>query len=143
MDNYKSWSSKGEQYLDGVRGKNGNPCKFSPSIQYNLIALAFESYAMAILDLHNKLPENHTFSDLLNALETVIPIDISLRNNILRHEEVQLICPLFDYHRREPTLNEVNDFKKAINQIAGIARELISKNDMKGIVQNGLIQANY
>lgn len=131
MDNYDSWFSKGEKFLACVQGKNGNPCKLSPAIQYNLIALAFESYSMAILDFHKKLPENHTFSDLLNALEAIIPIDTALHNNILKHEEVQLICPIIDYYRKEPTLDEVDDFKSSIIKIAKITKNLIYNNVKK------------
>lgn len=125
MDNYRSWFEKGEKYFSGVQGKGGNPCKLSPVIQYNLIALAFESYAMAILDFYHTLPENHTFSDLLNAIQVLMPIDLSLRENILKHEEVQLICPLYEYHRRDPTLEEVNEFKLLISQFTGIVRDVI------------------
>jgi len=125
MDNYLTWYRKANEYLSGVKGKNGNPSKFSTTIQYNMIAMAFESYAMAILDYHNKLPENHTISDLLNALDNVISLNASLRNRIIKHEEVQLICPVVEYKRREPSIDEVNEFRELIEEISSFTAKII------------------
>lgn len=125
MDNFNSWLDKGNKYFAGVQGKNGNPCKLSPTIQYNLVCLAFESYVMAILDFHSKLPENHSITDLLDALETVMPIGIDLRNKIIKYEEVQLICPIIEYNRRDPSIEEVNEFKLSIQEIATLANQKI------------------
>lgn len=127
MDNYNSWLDKGNKYFSGVQGKNGNPCKLSPTIQYNLVCLAFESYVMAILDFHSKLPENHSITDLLDALETVMPIDLDLRNKIIKYEEVQLICPLIEYNRRDPSIEEVDGFKLSIKEIATLANKIIGE----------------
>ncbi len=125
MDNYTTWLEKGDKYLASVKdtGKSG---KFSPVIQYNLIAMAFESYAMAILDYHKQLPDNHTFTDLLDALDKVIHIDIALRNAIIRHENTQMLCPVIEYNRREPTIEEVMGFRSTIVTIAAIAKKIIS-----------------
>lgn len=133
MDNFNSWLDKGNKYFSGVQGKNGNPCKLSPTIQYNLVCLAFESYVMAILDFHSKLPENHSITDLLDALETVMPIDIDLRNKIIKYEEVQLICPLIEYNRRDPSLEEVDDFKVSIKEISDLANKLIGEQQVISI----------
>jgi hypothetical protein len=124
MDNYTTWLEKGDKYLSSVKD-TGKPGKFSPVIQYNLIAMAFESYAMAILDYHKQLPDNHTFTDLLDALDKVIHIDISLRNAIIRHENIQMLCPVIEYSRHEPTFEEVMEFRGTIVSIAAIAKKLI------------------
>lgn len=124
MENYSTWFEKGEKYLASVKD-TGKPGKFSPVIQYNLIAMAFESYAMAILDYHKQLPDNHTFTDLLDALDKVIPIDTALRNAIIRHENTQMLCPVIDYNRREPTFEEVKEFRGTIVSIAAIAKRMI------------------
>ena len=133
MDNFNSWLDKGNKYFSGVQGKNGNPCKFSPTIQYNLVCLAFESYVMAILDFHSKLPENHTITDLLDALESVTHIDLDLRNKLIKYEEVQLICPLIDYHRRDPSIDEVNEFKISVQVIASLANTTIVVEQNKSL----------
>lgn len=127
MDNFNSWLDKGNKYFSAIQGKNGNPCKLSPTIQYNLVCLAFESYVMAILDFHSKLPENHSITDLLDALETVMPIDVDLRNKIIKYEEVQLICPIVEYNRRDPSIDEVNEFKLSIQEISALANKTIGE----------------
>jgi hypothetical protein len=124
MDTYVTWFEKGEKYLASVKD-TGKPGKFSPVIQYNLIAMAFESFAMAILDYHKQLPDNHTFTDLLDALDKVIHINTSLRNAIIRHENTQMLCPVIEYNRREPTFEEVMEFRKTIVSIAAIAKKII------------------
>lgn len=124
MDTFVTWLEKGDKYLASVKD-NGKPGKFSPVIQYNLIAMAFESYAMAILDYHKQLPDNHTFTDLLDALDKVIHIDLALRNAIIRHENTQMLCPVIEYSRHEPTTEEVMEFRKTIVTIASIARKII------------------
>jgi hypothetical protein len=126
MDTYTTWLEKGDKYLASVKD-TGKPGKFSPVIQYNLIAMAFESYAMAILDYHKQLPENHTFTDLLDALDKVIHIDTALRNAIIRHENTQMLCPVIDYKRQEPTLEEVMEFRGTIVTIAEIAKTIINR----------------
>jgi hypothetical protein len=133
MDDFNTWLDKGNKYFSVVQGKNGNPCKLSPTIQYNLVCLAFESYVMAILDFHSKLPENHSITDLLNALETVMPVNIDLRNRIIKHEIIQLICPLIEYNRRDPSIEEVDEFKLSIQEISALANKTIGKNQVKSI----------
>jgi len=127
METYVTWLEKGEKYLASVKDTS-KPPKFSPVIQYNLIAMAFESYAMAILDYHKQLPDNHTFTDLLDALDKVIHIDIALRNAIIRHENTQMLCPVIEYSRSEPTFEEVMEFRGTIVSIAEIAKNLINQN---------------
>ncbi|MGE5670806.1 MAG: hypothetical protein ACM31E_05130 [Fibrobacterota bacterium] len=126
MDTYITWFEKGEKYLASVKD-TGKPGKFSPVIQYNLIAMAFESFAMAILDYHKQLPENHTFTDLLDALDKVIQIDTTLRNAIINHENTQMLCPVIEYKRQEPTLEEVMEFRGTIVTIAEIAKKIIDR----------------
>ncbi|NLD92817.1 MAG: hypothetical protein GX639_09130 [Fibrobacter sp.] len=126
MDMYVTWLEKGDKYLASVKD-TGKSEKFSPVIQYNLIAMAFESYAMAILDYHKQLPDNHTITDLLDALDKVIHIDTSLRNAIIRHENTQMLCPVFEYSRSEPTIEEIMDFRGKIVTIAAIAKKIISQ----------------
>jgi len=125
MDTYTTWLEKGDKYLASVKD-TGKPGKFSPVIQYNLIAMAFESYAMAILDYHKQLPENHTFTDLLDALDKVIHIDPILRNAIINHENTQMLCPVIEYSRHEPTHDEVMQLRGNIVTISEMAKKLIN-----------------
>lgn len=115
--NWKNWLQEGDQYMKAYGTKN----LFGPEIRYNLVSMSFEAYTMAILDFHNSLPENHTYSDLMYALETVIPIDKTLKNRILKYENIQSICSIEKYHTTAPTEDELIDLKGAVIEISTLA----------------------
>ncbi|RXP44967.1 hypothetical protein EC396_16405 [Lutibacter sp. HS1-25] len=117
--NWKTWLQEGDQYLRAY----GTKSRFGTEIRYNLISMSFEAYTMAILDFHNSLPENHTYSDLMYALETVVPIDKTLRERILKYENIQSICSIEKYHTVKPTEEELADLKGAILEISALAHK--------------------
>ena len=78
---------------------------------------------MAILDYHHNLPLNHTYIDLMAALETVMPIDETLKNRILQYENIQSICSIEKYHRIDPTEEELDDLRGAIIEISMLAHK--------------------
>ncbi|NLD99493.1 MAG: hypothetical protein GX640_06425 [Fibrobacter sp.] len=123
MANWREWLTDGEKYLKTAGGQS-KAARFNTAYQYNVIAIALESFAMAILDYHGKLPDNHTFTDLIEALQTVIGLPDDLREKILEHEQTQKICSFTDYTRTEPTTEEINDFRDAVKKIGTIARNV-------------------
>ena len=98
------------------------------SIRYNLLSISLESYVMAILDFHHTLPDNHTYTDLINALEEVIPIDDTLKNRILQYENIQSICSIEKYHRTDPTEDELTDLRGAVIEISELAHHTIENS---------------
>lgn len=132
--NWQTWLVNGEKYLRSASGKNGNPSKFIGAIRYNLVSLALESFVMAILDYHGKLPENHTFTDLVDALQLVVPLDPLLRKRILAQEDVQSICSLEAYHRHEPQADDIDDLQDAVSQISIVAHEVCVNTSPEGVL---------
>lgn len=129
MMDWKTWLKNGDQYL-----KAGTPKKrksrFSSDIQYNLLAMAFESYTMAISDFFNYLPENHTFTDLTRALDLLIAFPQDLKERILRYEDLQSICSVDEYQRSLPDAEGVDDLRDAVAQVGIIAHQIcISETD--------------
>ena len=120
---WETWLKHGDQYLKASTPRN-KKSRFGTDIRYNLISMSFEAYVMAILDYHNDLPDNHTFTDLVVALEKVIPIDEKLKMSIIKHENIQSICAIEKYHRRDPTESELTELKCAIAEIATMAHEI-------------------
>jgi hypothetical protein len=118
--NWQQWLKNGDQYLKAATPKS-EKSRFGPEIRYNLLAMSLEGYAMAILDYHNHLPDNHTFIDLIAALDVVIPIEETLKERILKYENFQSICSIEKYHRCNPTDEELNDLRGAITEIGTIA----------------------
>lgn len=115
--NWKTWLLEGDQYLKAYGTKN----LLGSEIRYNLISMSFEAYTMAILDFHNSLPENHTYTDLMYALETVIPINEVLKKRILKYEGIQSICSVDKFLITKPTEEELLDLKGAIIEISQLA----------------------
>ena len=122
--NWRTWLKNGDQYLKAATPK-GEKSRFGTDIRYNLLSMSLEGYIMAILDFHGDLPENHTFLDLVVALERVMPIDESLKQRILKYENIQSICSLETYHRSAPTEEELLDLKGAIVEISSLAHDTI------------------
>jgi hypothetical protein len=93
-------------------------------VRYNLISMSLEAYIMAIMDFHQALPQNHTYTDLIIGLETVIPLDEKLKNRILQYENIQSICSIEKYHTVAPTEAELIDLKGAIIEISTMAHSI-------------------
>lgn len=124
--NWQTWLKEGDQYLKAaipVKHKS----KFGTDIRYNLLSMAFESYVMSILDYNNDLPDNHTYTDLMDGLERVMQVDTKLRERILKYENIQSICSVEKYHRTNPTEEDLKDLKGAIVKIKTMAHDACCK----------------
>ena len=121
------WLKHGDQYLKAAIPK-GNKLPLGAEIQYNLLSMSLESYIMAMLDYNNCLPENHTYTDLLTALENTIGIEEKLKNRILKYENIQTICSLEKYHRSVPGEEELTDLKGAIMELGEMAHGICNNN---------------
>lgn len=121
--NWETWLAQGDQYLKAATPKSG-VSKFGTEIRYNLISMSLEAYVMAIMGFHKKLPENHTYSDLIYGLETVVPLNKTLKNRILQYENIQSICSIEKYHTITPSEDELIDLKGAVIEISGMAHNV-------------------
>lgn len=119
---WEKWLKNGDQYLKA--SGSSRKMRFDTDIVYNLLGLSLEGYVMAILDAHNSLPENHTFTDLMDALDSVCPIDPELRASILKYESLQSICSVDKYLRQKPTVEAVNELRHSVEQIGQLAHKV-------------------
>ncbi len=120
--NWKTWLHNGDQYLKASGSTQKS--RFNTDIGYNLLGMSLEGYVMAILDIHNSLPENHTFTDLMDALETVCRITPELRQRILKYESIQSICSVDKYQRENPSAEAVNELREAVEEIGQMAHHI-------------------
>jgi len=120
--NWQTWLQHGDQYLAAATPKYSKS-RFGTDIRYNLLSMSLEGYIMAILDYDKNLPFNHTYTDLIFALESVMPLDKTLKARILRYENIQSICSIEKYHRSNPSESDLKDLKEAISEICRIAHE--------------------
>lgn len=121
--NWNSWLLQGDQYLKAVTPKSGKS-RFDTVVRYNMISMSLEAYIMAIMDFYKTLPLNHTYTDLLIGLETVIQLDENLKNRILKYENIQSICSIEKYHTVAPTEEELVDLKGAVIEISTMAHTI-------------------
>ena len=127
---WKKWLRQGNQYLKAV-GNDGRKSRFGTDIRYNLLSMSLESYVMAILDFHQNLPDNHTYTDLIAGLERVMPVEAELKNRILKYENIQTICSIEKYHRdTQPEETDLKDLRSAILQIQKMAYQTCSLKDV-------------
>ena len=119
--NWHTWLKHGDQYLGADKEPKPGKKRFGGDIRYNVLSMAFEAYAMAILDYHKNLPDNHTYTDLIYGLERVIGLDVSLKERILKYENIQEICSVEKFHIARPTDDELEELKQAIREIGELA----------------------
>ncbi len=122
LPDWMTWLNNGDSYFKAATPK-GKTVRFGTDLRYNLLSMSLEGYVMAISGFHNLLPDNHTFTDLMAALERVIPLDPDLKARVLKHESIQNICSLEDYHRSHPSEKVLTELRQAVEQIAGIAHQ--------------------
>lgn len=120
---WKTWLTRGDQNLRSAIPK-GEKSKFGTSIRYNLLSMSFEDFSMAMLDYHNSLPDNHTYTDLMNALEKYVPVSEDLKKRILKYESIQSICSVAKYQRNDPTEEEIADLTGAVQEIKELAYQV-------------------
>ena len=118
--NWQTWLVQGDQYLKAAKPK-GERSKFKSEILYNLLSMSMESYVMALLDIKKSLPDNHTYTDLMNALQGVMVIDQELIDRILKFENIQSICSIDKFHINAPTEEEIHELREAIIELGQIA----------------------
>ena len=118
--NWQNWLKEGDQFLKASKPESRSN-RFGTSVVYNLLSMALEKYIMAILDYRNSMPDNHTYTDLFNALDKVISIDAELKVRIMKYENIQSICSIEKYHTRDPSNEEIVDLKEAMLIFQAIA----------------------
>lgn len=123
--NWETWLKEGDQYLGAATPKGMNS-RFGAKIRYNLLSMSMEKYIMAMLDFHKTMPENHTYTDLFDALDTVMKVDDGLKTRILKYENIQSICSIEKYHTTAPTEEELSELHAAINELNDLAHQTCS-----------------
>ena len=121
MNEWKKTLDEGMRLLS-VAQKTAESKKFSPPIRYNLASMGFEKCVMAVCAVNNYLPENHTLTDLFDAVQQFVSIDLPLKETVLKYEDLQKLCSLDDYQRQAPTGADANSYIESIaivcNQLA-------------------------
>lgn len=97
------------------------PDIFTPEIIYNIMGMAIEKYIMGYLVCNGTLADNHTFTDLSNAVRQIEEPGTEFETMMNFMERFQNICSIDGYFRLAPSVGEV----PAIIQAGTIVREFV------------------
>lgn len=86
--------AEGDGYMKVVAGAHKRPTVFTTELTFNLLTMAIEKHAMAILMACGTLPDNHTFLDLLDGLKWVLPVSSANHDLLLSLHEEESMCSL-------------------------------------------------
>jgi hypothetical protein len=115
------WLKEGRQFMKAGSGRKG---RFNTIIRYNLLAMAFEKFVMAILGYHMALPLNHTFTDLIEALEEIRPLDPETREILLGLEKRQEICSFENGVTGDVSEEDIQIMAETIGRFESMAENL-------------------
>ncbi len=104
--NWKEFFTEGQNYFKKSSRWAANG-KFSNDLIYNLVLMSIEKHFMALLVKNGLLPDNHTISDLIEAVRKVKPLDKELEKKLLDIETYQMICSFADYGRRTEEISDI------------------------------------
>lgn len=121
LPDWMTWLENGEKYYKAACPE-GKVSRFTADLQYNMLSMSLEGYVMAISGFHNCLPYNHTYTDLMEALDRAVSLDPDLKARILTHESIQDICSIEDYSRSNPSEDALSDLRSAVAAIGDLAR---------------------
>ncbi len=90
--NWDSFYKEGIAYCDRamVGDKNG----YTAELLHGIVSMAAEKLLMALLLYHNRMPEGHTFIDLVSAAAGICDIDESLKSDLFLIDEMIPLCSL-------------------------------------------------
>ncbi|MFP4390418.1 MAG: hypothetical protein ACLFPR_15935, partial [Desulfococcaceae bacterium] len=114
----------GDRYLKtAVNGYRNRPAVFTPEIVYNLVGMAIEKHVMGVMLHDKKMPDNHTLTDLVHALEELCDVDRDLYDRILNMDRFQEICSLAAYRREPPAPDDVPEFLDVGTRVQALVNE--------------------
>ncbi len=116
---YEAAAKEADQYLKTAVGGLKRETVFTPEILYNILGMAIEKYCMSLLYYMGSMPANHTFLDLVAAMNIVVSLPEDLEEELKELQGYQEICSLSAYARKAPD-------RTAILEMIGTTRKLES-----------------
>ena len=91
-DRWKVFYDEGIAYYD--RAVIGNANGYTPELMHGIVSMAAEKLLMALIVRRNRLPEGHTFTELLDALPDSLDPDGALRSDLALLDDMIPLCSL-------------------------------------------------
>ncbi|MFC3396582.1 hypothetical protein [Brenneria rubrifaciens] len=93
----------------------------SPSLVFNVAAIAVENYLIALCARHGTMPFNHNYTSLLAAVAELMPLPEALCEGIRHLDSIFGICSVDNYHHGTPGIAD----KEAILTICHVLSALL------------------
>ncbi|MBN2628794.1 MAG: hypothetical protein JXA95_19175 [Spirochaetales bacterium] len=106
LDEWKTYLEHGEEFYLCAKGGYERPEKFNEDALFNLAAMAIEKYSMGYLMKNGILPEGHTFQDITEKLDSVIPLSEDLKEELLGLDKYQQSFCSLEIFRPDPITRE-------------------------------------
>lgn len=117
---WEKFLEEGKSFHRIARGAQRRPGLFSAEIRMNLIGMAIEKYLMAIFLRRRSLPDNHTMTDLADAMKRIKPLPAEVESVMREMDDLQQICSPDEIRVRKPEEAENIRFLAALDTIAAI-----------------------
>lgn len=125
IDGYREFQREGDAFLKTAMGARKRPGVFTPVIVHGILSMAIEKHIMAILMASDQLPDNHTFDDLVRAMEPVAPLEPDLARFLLELNRFDDLCSLAPRKRPEPDEALVERMREAASAVRDHAEALL------------------
>jgi hypothetical protein len=118
---------EGERYLQIVSRDVAGKSKFTPVIRYNMLGMAVEKLCMGYLLRINRLPINHTFTDLMDELASILSVPEDITLPLKELEQKQFLCDTDVFSEPELTNEDIDLFIKTTTLLETYLRDRIHK----------------
>ena len=93
-ETWKNFYAAGIDYWNFAKNSAKRPDVFNAEIVYNVVGMAIEKLFMALLVYHDRLPYNHTLTDLVEAVKHIHNVDALLEEKLKYMDSLQEICAI-------------------------------------------------
>ncbi len=123
----ETFLAEGDGFMRVVVNAHKRPKIFTTELTFNMLTMAIEKHAMAILMSRGKLPENHTFMDLLDGLKWVVPVSEANHALLLTLHAQESMCSLeVPAKPRIPESERLQEYIGLGLKMQAAAREMLS-----------------
>jgi hypothetical protein len=122
---WKEFYKEGIQYYNAMEKGMKKPEIFTPEIIHNIAGMSIEKFFMAIIVYNDRMPYNHTLTDLVEAVRWVHPVDEPLAAMLSQMDSLQEICSMDAFTRTKMTEWDKTLFADAALRVKNMAGALI------------------
>jgi hypothetical protein len=113
----------GMQYLKTAGNGLNRRAVFNNELIFQLAAMGIEKIIVGICQYYGRMPTDHSLSGLVEALESVCPLDGDLADMIRRVEQMDDMCSLRPDHRVSPADVEIEIALLAGREVVCFAKQ--------------------